>query len=120
MLIKTLTAAAALSLVAGAAFAQKTPDKHVDMPISAQTGKAVAEALAPPASSADQAATEVAATELSIFNKPETPYVTDAVSGPLSDPNVVVTNGPVADTAENRMKYRPLSNAGRRSGARGN
>ena len=32
----------------------------------------------------------------------------------------VVTNGPVADTAENRAKYRPLSGAGRRSAAQGN
>ena len=35
--------------------------------------------------------------------------------------NIVVTNGPVPDTAENRAKYgQPLSSAGRRTGARGN
>jgi hypothetical protein len=33
----------------------------------------------------------------------------------------LVTNGPVADTPENRAKYgAPLSNAGRRTAARGN
>ncbi len=122
MLIKTLAcAAAAVGFLAGAAYAQKTPDKHVDMPIDAQTGKALQTVLnSAPALSAADAGTEVSATELSIFNKPETPYVTDSVSGPLSDPNVVVTNGPVPDTAENRMKYRPLSNAGRRSATIGN
>ena len=118
MLIRSLTLATALSLAAGAAFAQKTPDRHVDMPIDAQTGKAVQEALNAPARSATDAAVEVSATELSIFNKPETPYVTDFVSGPTAGTNVVVTNGPVPDTAENRAKYRPLSNAGRRTAAR--
>ncbi|MFN9711938.1 MAG: hypothetical protein ACK547_03015 [Alphaproteobacteria bacterium] len=35
--------------------------------------------------------------------------------------NTVVTNGPVADTPENRAKYgQPMSRAGKRSGARGN
>ncbi len=118
MLIKSFTLAAALSLAAGAALAQRTPDRHVDMPIDAQTGKSVQQALAPPARSASDAAVEVAATELSIFNKPETPYVTDFVSGPTAGTNVVVTSGPVPDTAENRAKYRPLSNAGRRTPAR--
>lgn len=119
MLIRTLMTAAALGLAAGAAHAQKTPDKHVDMPIDAQTGRAVQQALAAPARSASDAAVEVSATELSVFNKPETPYVTDRTSGPLAGTNVVVTNGPVADTPENRVKYRPLSNAGRRSAAIG-
>jgi hypothetical protein len=30
------------------------------------------------------------------------------------------TNGPVADTPENRAKYKPLSNAGRHTAAKGN
>ena len=32
----------------------------------------------------------------------------------------VVTNGPVLDTAENRAKYPPMSNAGKRTAAKGN
>lgn len=139
MLIKSLIISAAVSgLSAGAALAQQTPDKHVDMPIDAQTGKAVRDAfatppspaslgqvnhddsLAAPAPAAGDAAVEVSATELSVFNKPETPYVTDSVSGPTAVENLVITNGPVADTPENRLKYRPLSAAGRRTLARGN
>jgi hypothetical protein len=35
--------------------------------------------------------------------------------------DTVVTNGPVADTPENRAKYgQPMSRAGKRSDARGN
>lgn len=139
MLIRTLILSAAVSgLAGGAALAQQTRDKHVDMPIDAQTGKAVRDAfatppgpgalgqvnhddsLAAPAPAAGDAAVEVAATELSIFNKPETPYVTDSVSGPTAGENVVITNGPVADTPEMRLKYRPLSAAGRRTAATGN
>ncbi len=120
MLIKSLIiSAAAGALCAGAAAAQETRDKHVDMPIDAQTGKAVRQALAP-APAADDAAVEVAATELEIFNKPETPYVSDHVSGPTAAENLVITNGPVPDDAENRAKYRPLSAAGRRTAATGN
>ena len=42
---------------------------------------------------------------------------TDPVSGAV---NTTVSNGPVADTPENRRLYRPLSNAGRHTAARGN
>lgn len=124
MLIRSCLAGAVLGLAAGAAYAQKTPDNHVDMPIQAQTGEALQRALAPPpapsAVAATDAAVEVSATELSIFNRPETPYVTDRVSGPLAGTEVLVTNGPVPDTPENRARYRPLSNAGRNTAAIGN
>jgi hypothetical protein len=121
MLTRTLTAAAVLGLAATGAYAQQTKDKHVDMPIEAQTGKAAAQALNEPAApSAADAANEVATTELSIFNKPETPYVADNVSGPTAGGEVLITMAPVPDDAETRSKYRPLSNAGRRSPAAGN
>ncbi len=42
-----------------------------------------------------------------------------AVAAASAEP-VVVTNGPVLDTAENRAKYPPQSRAGKRSAARGN
>jgi hypothetical protein len=34
--------------------------------------------------------------------------------------STTLTNGPVPDTPENRAKYRPLSNAGKHSAAKGN
>ncbi|WP_332769057.1 fasciclin domain-containing protein [Phenylobacterium sp.] len=60
-----------------------------------------------------------------------TPPATDAVTAPAATPGAdasaavtasttTVTMQPVADTPENRAKYKPLSNAGKRSKAKGN
>ena len=43
-----------------------------------------------------------------------------ASTGAMAGGVQTVTNGPVADTPENRRMYRPLSNAGRRTAAAGN
>lgn len=117
-----ILAATGASLIAACAYAQKTPNAHVDMPIAAQTGKAVEETKVPPPSAATGVAANATASELTNFNKPESPYVADHVSGPTAAAGTQPSAGagPVPDTAENRALYTPLSTAGRKSRAAGN
>ncbi|CAN5153470.1 hypothetical protein BH11PSE2_BH11PSE2_05050 [soil metagenome] len=114
MLIRSVTLAAAASLVAGAAFAQVTSPPHVDMPVAAYTGK-----LDPVDSPVPPAAPAAATVDLSIARGEGTPYVADAVSGPAAQPTVTAS-APVPDTAGNRKKYRPLSRGGAATRAAGN
>ena len=121
MLIKSLIISAAASgLLASAApisaMAQQTSNPLPTSPLPEKGVNGLPKAEAP---AATDEAVEISATELSVFNKPESPYVTDHVSGPTANDDLIVSSGPVPDTAENRAKYRPLSGAGRRSSSTG-
>ena len=134
MTMKTLlTTAAALALIGGAAHAGEGAEKskpadpaqmHGQMhdQMRDETGKA----MTPPG--ADASATPA---------MPDTsvnPPANDAAAIPPASPDAsaegvpasatvsanAATNGPVADTPENRAKYKPLSRAGRATAARGN
>lgn len=71
------------------------------------------------AASASSAASDVSAEEAAIPLPSPTPV--DQQSRLTADSPSVVSNGPVADTPENRAKYgAPMSNAGKRTAARGN
>ena len=95
-----MTAAAAVALLGGAAFAQ-TPAPAEQMP--AKPTVSVTSTTETPAPAATTSATDVAAGATTTFT------------------NLTVTNGPVPDTAENRAKYgAPMSNAGKRTAAKGN
>ena len=92
------TVAAATALIGGAAYAQQTT---TPAPTPA------------PAASATTAAPTGAATSTSVTT-------TDPASG-ASVTNTLTTNGPVADTPENRAKYgQPMSHAGKRTAPKGN
>ncbi|MDP3869421.1 fasciclin domain-containing protein [Phenylobacterium sp.] len=93
-------------------------------PAADKTGAdaAAQEQAAPPAEPAPAPPTTDAATP---------PPATDAMTAPAAAPGTdastavtatttTVTMQPVADTPENRAKYKPLSNAGKRSKAKGN
>ena len=134
MTMKTLlTTAAALALIGGAAHAGEGAKKskpadpaqmHGQMhdQMRDETGKA----MTPPG--ADASATPA---------MPDTsvnPPANDTAAMPPASPDAsaegvpasatvsanATTNGPVADTPENRAKYKPLSNAGNRSKPGGN
>lgn len=120
MMIKTLfTAAAATALMSGAAMAQTepmssdpmTPPAASDMPATSDTS------VNPPADAAPPAVIDpgTTTTEAAAASATSTGIDSSAVVS-----TSVVTNGPVADTPENREKYRPMSNAGRKTAARGN
>lgn len=108
MKLTTLTlAAAAIALLGASADAQQpaapTP--------GSVTGAATAEPLAP-APTASAASTS---------ETPAAPAASADVAATATFTNVTVTNGPVPDTAENRAKYgQPMSNAGKRTAAKGN
>lgn len=75
--------------------------------------------LGGPAANAGSAASDASANEAAIPLPSPTPA--DGQSGLTADSPSVVSNGPVADTPENRAKYgAPMSNAGKRTAARGN
>jgi hypothetical protein len=103
-----IATAAAAALLAGSAFAQSSQsagDTAVNPPA---TAPAYAPNVAAPTSDATVAPAAGAATER-----------TSAAS--VSGGTTLVTNGPVADTPENRAKYgKPMSNAGRMTKPAGN
>jgi hypothetical protein len=104
-LITTITAAAALALAAGAAYAQSTGSGDMTQ----ANGQPQA---AQPATEAGQPA--AASSSMSTAGLPP---IDTAKAG---DPNVI-TNGPIPDTPENRAKYgQPMSNAGRHTKPAGN
>jgi len=122
------TAAAALTLLGGAAYAQQptepapTPDQK---PAEATPAPPPADATtpAPPASTTTPA--PPADTSASAVTPPPADTSATAASSTASNAasfaNLTTTNGPVPDTAENRKKYgKPMSNAGKRSAAKGN
>ena len=146
MTMKTLlTAAAALALIGGSAHAgegakktkpadsaqmhgqmhDQTHDQMHDQ-MHGQTKDEAGKATTPPG--ADASAT-TAMPDTSV-----NPPANDAAAIPPASPDAsaegvpasatvsanAATNGPVADTPENRAKYKPLSRAGRATAARGN
>lgn len=118
MRIKTLlTAAAATALLAGAAQAQTPPADMTNPPASAD---------AMPPAATDTAVNPAAGTMMDPGVKTtETttamPATGAAMEASATVTTSVVTNGPIADTPENRAKYgQPMSNAGKRTAARGN
>ena len=130
MTMKTLlTTAAALALIGGAAHAGEGAKKskpadsaqtHDQM--KDETGKAMttpgADASATPAmpdTSVNPPANDTAAIP------PGSPDATaEGVPASATVSANVTTNGPVADTPENRAKFKPLSRAGRATTPRGN
>ncbi len=129
-------AAIALTLMAAPQFAAAQPDPAnapqvpgASAPAIAEEGGAVDDANARPsmdspllngsAAAASSAASDASANEAAIPLSSPTPA--DQQSGLTADSPSVVSNGPVADTPENRAKYgAPLSNAGKHTPARGN
>jgi len=110
-------AAAAVTLLGGAAYAQEPQAPAAPAPGSTtndgNAAQTPSEAPAPPAPTAS-ASTETA---------PAAPAASTDVSATAQSTftNMTVTNGPVPDTRENRAKYgQPLSRAGKRTAARGN
>lgn len=112
MMIKTLlTATTAMALLAGGAHAGEGAKKK------AKPADAAATQMQDSAASASSSSTMSSDTSVN-------PSATDATSSGVdtaATTNVrVVTNGPVADTPENRAKFKPLSRAGRATTPRGN
>jgi hypothetical protein len=99
MLKHLLTATAALALMAGAAHAQTAP-------------------ASPPAATPDASPKPMdSATTTSAAPAP----MTEPAAAPAVVSVATVTNGPVADTPENRAKYgQPMSRAGKRTTPKGN
>jgi hypothetical protein len=115
MTIKHLAiAASALTLLAGAAHAQQVNKPMVPDPAPAPTSATNPGSLTDP-----NTATSGAATVTNAAPSAASPGTSSDASAVVS--TTTVTNGPVADTPENRAKYgQPLSRAGRRTAAKGN
>ncbi|UTP38058.1 hypothetical protein M9M90_12530 [Phenylobacterium sp. LH3H17] len=115
MNLKTLlTAAAATALLAGAAQAQTPPSETSNTTTSADAMEPVAPdtAVNPP---------EGTMTDPGTTTTEAAPAMAGAVDASATVTTTLVTNGPIADTPENRAKYgQPLSRAGKRTAARGN
>ncbi|WP_374655029.1 hypothetical protein [Phenylobacterium sp.] len=130
MIRTLLTAAAATALLAGAAYAQDTtaqgaakdqapatepkgdmatPPAAPDTAVNPPAGDAAA-MPAPPATTSSTTTSAAASPDATAAGVPASATVTSST----------VTNGPVADTPENRAKYTPLSRAGKRTKAAGN
>ena len=104
MIKQMLTVAAALALMSGAAHAQTAP---------AQSAVAL-----PPLSTPDANPKPMDSATTTSAMAPSAATTTDA-SAVVSVSTV--TNGPVADTPENRAKYgQPMSRAGKRTAPKGN
>jgi hypothetical protein len=126
MFVRIATAAAALALMSGAAMAQSTA------PAAPVNPDPTAAAPADQTMPADPSATTTTTTTTTESTIAPTGAATDTAGRVSSmpaeqqaglkagDPNVV-SNPPVADTPENRKAYgAPLSNAGKRTAAKGN
>jgi hypothetical protein len=131
MSMKTLlTAAAALALIGGAAHAGE--GKKAKPADSAQMQDETGKAMTPPGADASATTAMPGATTMpdTSVNPPSDesaampPASADAsaqgVPASATVATNVVTNGPVADTPENRAKFKPLSRAGRATTPRGN
>jgi hypothetical protein len=120
-MLKTLvTTAAAAALMAGAAHAgektmspanaQAEPPASADT-MSTDTGATTSDPMVPAASTGAGAMAGTRAMSADTAGADVSAVVT----------TTMVTNGPIADTPENRAKYgQPLSRAGRQTAARGN
>jgi hypothetical protein len=115
MLVRIASAAAALALMSGVAMAQSTAPQsttpEAGAPADSSAAPADPAAAATPAPADTGTATDTAGRASSLA-----PHAAALRHG---DPNVT-SNPPVADTAENRAAFPPLSNAGRRSTPKGN
>ncbi|HEY9236721.1 MULTISPECIES: hypothetical protein [Phenylobacterium] len=121
MMIKTLlTASAALALLAGGAHAEGAKKK--EKPADAAATQ-MQDQMAQPAPMQEQTAPSATSPGMA-SDTSVNPSATDATSAGVNTAATVntriVTNGPVADTPENRAKFKPLSAAGRRTTPRGN
>jgi hypothetical protein len=129
MFVRIATAAAALALMSGAAMAQSTAPQ-AGAPVNPDpTAAAPADQTMP----ADPATATTAADPTAATTTPAPTGTATDTAGRVSsmpaeqqsalkagDPNVV-SNPPIADTPENRKAYgAPLSNAGKRTAAKGN
>jgi hypothetical protein len=136
------TAAALALLSGGAAFAQAKADgtaqpgsatgdwngAHAPSDDKQYSGKVTVTTVTPPADGTlpatdTTASTTTTDTTATTETTTTTATATSATSAgtAASFTTQMVTNGPVPDTAENRAKYgQPLSNAGKRTAARGN
>lgn len=115
MTFKTLlAAAAATALLAGAAQAQ-TMTEPVDSSMPPMTMPA-----GDPAPTMDSVTTETSAQGI-FATSVTTPMASTGMNTDTSATmtTTTVTNGPVADTPENRALYKPLSRAGNRTAAKG-
>ena len=132
MTMKTLlTAAAALALIGGAAHAGEGAKKSKPAD-SAQMQDETGKAMTTPG--ADASATTAMPGAAPMPDTSVNPPANDTAAIPPGSPDAsaegvpasatvsanATTNGPVADTPENRAKYKPLSRAGRATAARGN
>jgi hypothetical protein len=135
MFVRIATATAVLALMSGAAMAQSTAPQSA-MPETAAPANPDPTAAAP----ADQTMPADPATATTTPADPTAATTTPAPTGAATDTSGrvssmsaeqqstlkagdanVVSNQPIADTPENRKAYgAPLSNAGKRSGAKGN
>jgi hypothetical protein len=132
------TAAAAVTLLGGAAYAQQpqppaapTPgsvtgdwngahapsdDKQYQDKVTVPLGSAPADQ----SSASTGSATVSSSTSTDVTAPASAPAATSYAQG-ASFTATTLTNGPVPDTPQNRKKYgQPLSNAGKRTAARGN
>ena len=111
MLIRSLLTAAAVSALSiGAAHAQSAA-----MSEPATVSGSVTESP-PPAAASTTVTTDGATTTTST-----TVMAATSMGQPASVTTSMVTNGPVPDTPANRAKYgQPMSNAGKRTAAKGN
>jgi hypothetical protein len=129
MFVRIATAAAALALMSGAAMAQSTAPQ-AGAPVNPDpTAAAPADQTMP----ADPATATTPADPTAATTTPAPTGTATDTAGRVSsmpaeqqsalkagDPNVV-SNPPIADTPENRKAYgAPLSNAGKRTAAKGN
>jgi hypothetical protein len=138
-LVYLATAASALALAGGAAYAQQTQpaaptpgsvtgdwngshapsdDKQYQEKVTVPVGAPASAASEAPA--ADVPADTTAGASGSIGTDVTAP-TGSAANTSATFTNMTVTNGPVPDTAENRAKYgSPMSNAGKKTAPRGN
>lgn len=113
-----LAAAAATALMAGAAHAQtmtQPADSSMPAPMTTPAGDPAGTVST---TTTDTSADGTTATSTTTTMPMASTGATSDISASVT--TTTVTNGPVADTPENRAKYRPLSHAGNRSAAKGN
>ena len=113
------TATAAFALMGGAAYAQTPMPPHHQMPPAESTTRTDTTGQVNPMP-ADGSTTSATATTSTDVTAPVASSATTYGAG-VSVTTTTLTNGPVPDTAENRAKYgSPMSNAGKRTAAKGN
>ncbi len=120
-----LSSAAAVMLMAAPQLASAQA-AVADVPVAAEapSGKTPAQNPDPVGASTEASSTTAAASDASTAEAAiplSSPTPVDQQSSLTASSPSVVSNGPVADTPENRTKYgMPMSNAGKRTAARGN